>query len=497
VREVESVGQAVEALAIVSLFVIQLSLLCVFFCFFFFIISFCSWDRQGQKVLVFTQQTRILDIIEKLATGSGYQFRRMDGTTNIRYRDTMIREFNEDPNIFVFLLTTRTGGLGTNLTGANRVLIYDPDWNPSTDDQAKERAWRLGQKREVVVYRLITRGTIEEKMYHRQIFKHFLINKVLKDPRQRRFFKANELEDLFAPPPSPAYERAHGTKSETEQLLEDGNVEGVAVLNLAVKVAVDKKHKGDTRPSQSMNFSGTTRSSTLIPAPSSAGIRNMKAFRESQQHPSTVDGATEDHNSGELVETTAAAAHEDEAILRSLFETAGVSSAISHEKICATSQPEYQLIDAAAARIAHDAIKAVMESRNSLASVAISVPTWTGKHGRAGAPRFGGMKAKGGNDFSSNAVLERLKRRNEGVLDSSTSSSSSTIRASSFNDLATSLHQFFRDNGGTLQTRDITEFANEKMQMMEEQQIAFKQILKGMATFDKGSRTWQLKEDFE
>lgn len=64
----------------------------------------------------------------------------------------------------MFLLTTRVGGLGVNLTGANRVIIYDPDWNPATDAQARERAWRIGQDKQVTIYRLITAGTIEEKV---------------------------------------------------------------------------------------------------------------------------------------------------------------------------------------------------------------------------------------------------------------------------------------------------------------------------------------------
>ena len=63
----------------------------------------------------------------------------------------------------------KVGGLGVNLTGADRVLLYDPDWNPSTDIQARERAWRIGQTRDVTVYRLITTGAIEEKIYHRQV----------------------------------------------------------------------------------------------------------------------------------------------------------------------------------------------------------------------------------------------------------------------------------------------------------------------------------------
>merc|ERR1719414_2080007 len=122
---------------------------------------------------------------------------KMDGQTSIGSRQNLIKKFNENPDIFVFLLTTKVGGLGVNLTGADRVVIFDPDWNPSTDTQARERAWRIGQSKEVTIYRLLLSGTIEEKIYHRQIFKQLLINRVLKDPTQRRLFKANDLHDLF------------------------------------------------------------------------------------------------------------------------------------------------------------------------------------------------------------------------------------------------------------------------------------------------------------
>ena len=90
------------------------------------------------------------------------------------FEEGIINKFNNDPSVFVMLLTTRTGGVGISLTAANRVVLIDPDWNPQTDVQARERAWRLGQKREVTIYRLITRGTIEEKIYQRQIFKLLL-----------------------------------------------------------------------------------------------------------------------------------------------------------------------------------------------------------------------------------------------------------------------------------------------------------------------------------
>ena len=84
-----------------------------------------------------------------------------------------------------------------NLIGADRVALYDPDWNPQTDAQAKERCWRIGQTRPVTVYRFVCAGTIEEKIYHRQIFKQALTNRVLTDARQRRLFSQSELSELF------------------------------------------------------------------------------------------------------------------------------------------------------------------------------------------------------------------------------------------------------------------------------------------------------------
>ncbi|KAM3863230.1 LOW QUALITY PROTEIN: DNA excision repair protein ERCC-6 [Diretmus argenteus] len=155
------------------------------------------WYKQGHRVLLFTQSRQMLEILEVFLRENKYSYLKMDGTTAIATRQPLIAQYNEDKSIFIFLLTTKVGGLGVNLTGANRVIIYDPDWNPSTDTQARERAWRIGQTQQVTIYRLLTAGTIEEKIYHRQIFKQFLTNRVLKDPKQRRFFKTNDIYELF------------------------------------------------------------------------------------------------------------------------------------------------------------------------------------------------------------------------------------------------------------------------------------------------------------
>jgi DNA excision repair protein ERCC-6 len=103
-----------------------------------------------------------------------------------------------DPQIFVFMLTTRVDGLGLNLVGASRIILYDPDWNPSTDNQAKERIQRIGQIRNVEIYRLITRNTIDVKVYQKQIYKDCLSRKIRYDPGTR--IAKDAILDLFSYP---------------------------------------------------------------------------------------------------------------------------------------------------------------------------------------------------------------------------------------------------------------------------------------------------------
>jgi DNA excision repair protein ERCC-6 len=155
------------------------------------------WHKQGHRVLIFCQWKKMLNIIQHYTQQQGWKFGRLDGDTNVASRQKLVDEFNADESYFGMLCTTRTGGVGLNLTGANRVILYDPDWNPQTDAQARARAWRFGQEKEVTIYRLITAGTVEEKIYQRQIFKTALSNKVLQDPRQRRLFSQKDLKDLF------------------------------------------------------------------------------------------------------------------------------------------------------------------------------------------------------------------------------------------------------------------------------------------------------------
>jgi DNA excision repair protein ERCC-6 len=155
------------------------------------------WYTEGHKVLIFSQTRGMLGIIESMVRELGFLYLRLDGSTPVGKRAGLVNQYNTNPKIFVMLLTTRTGGVGISLTAANRVVLYDPDWNPMTDMQSRERAWRLGQKREVTVYRLITRGTIEEKIYQRQIFKLLLSNRILENAKQKALFAESHIRELF------------------------------------------------------------------------------------------------------------------------------------------------------------------------------------------------------------------------------------------------------------------------------------------------------------
>lgn len=156
------------------------------------------WKKQGHRVLIFTQSRAMICILELFLQQNDYKYLKMDGTTSIGSRQPMITAFNSDESYLVFLATTRVGGLGVNLTGADRVIIYDPDWNPAIDSQAKERAWRIGQNRDVTIYRLLSAGTVEEKIYQRQVFKQLLGNKVFLDPKQKNYLKTSTLQGLFS-----------------------------------------------------------------------------------------------------------------------------------------------------------------------------------------------------------------------------------------------------------------------------------------------------------
>ncbi|MCJ1378780.1 putative DNA helicase ino80 [Xylographa soralifera] len=125
----------------------------------------------GHRVLLYFQMTRMIDLMEEYLTYRNYKYLRLDGSTKLEDRRDTVHDFQTRPDIFIFLLSTRAGGLGINLTSADTVIFYDSDWNPTIDSQAMDRAHRLGQTKQVTVYRMITRGTIEERIRKRALQK--------------------------------------------------------------------------------------------------------------------------------------------------------------------------------------------------------------------------------------------------------------------------------------------------------------------------------------
>ncbi|KAG0318700.1 hypothetical protein BGZ97_003417 [Linnemannia gamsii] len=154
--------------------------------------------EQGSRVLLFSQMSRVLDILEDYCVFRGYEYCRIDGQTNHEDRVTAIDEYNKpDSSKFIFLLTTRAGGLGINLVTADIVILYDSDWNPQVDLQAQDRAHRIGQKKQVYVFRFVTENGIEEKVLERAAQKLRLDQLVIQQGRMAQQQKAANKDELL------------------------------------------------------------------------------------------------------------------------------------------------------------------------------------------------------------------------------------------------------------------------------------------------------------
>jgi SWI/SNF-related matrix-associated actin-dependent regulator 1 of chromatin subfamily A len=140
-------------------------------------------QSQGHRMLLFSQWTRLLDLLEILLQDMGMRFLRLDGSTPIAERQMLIDTYSTDLTIPVFLLSTKAGGLGINLTAADTVILHDLDFNPENDRQAEDRVYRIGQTRPVTIYRLVCKGTVDEDIYEMGERKRKLSQAVLSDHR--------------------------------------------------------------------------------------------------------------------------------------------------------------------------------------------------------------------------------------------------------------------------------------------------------------------------
>ncbi|VDK71165.1 unnamed protein product [Onchocerca ochengi] len=512
------------------------------------------WKQQDQKVLLFSQSRQMLTILEKFVIQEGYEYLRMDGTTSVRTRQSLVEKFNKDNEVFVFLLTTRVGGLGINLTGANRVVIFDPDWNPSTDIQARERAWRIGQKRAVTIYRLLTAGTIEEKIYHRQIFKIFLSNRILVDPKQRRFFKTNDLHELFCLGDSKALKKKgtetaailsdttrnftrHNFFDKNEKEREKKQEEMKKRKKLGKKVTSDddddakalvEKHLSTEKVdelrkiAQKISRSIGKRAEERI----KSGERENKSDKQRNQ--------TDDENSNIKIpylkkkrhykQATKECSGQDDYVLRKLLTNAGIISALQHDQIFAEGIVDEQLIEDEANAVAAKAAASVRRSRRILSKFK--------------KPRFGLRKAVGfqsviendnddaeeanfsgaamfndniGNN-NSGSLLDAIRRRKQRNLDIqetadeeyleehypslfNAAETSDLKKADKYDKLAEDIRSFMVHRKGQALTNEILQ--SFKNRVSSQDSFAFRSILKRLCKLQKNSNVWVLKDEYQ
>jgi DNA excision repair protein ERCC-6 len=420
------------------------------------------WVGNQDKALVFAQTQQTLDILEKMVIERGWTYHRMDGSTSVATRSSLIDDFNSNPHVSLFLLTTRVGGLGINLVGASKCVIFDPDWNPSTDVQARERAWRIGQTKEVTVYRLILSGTIEEKVYHRQVYKQFMTDKVLKDPRQKRFFKAKDLSDLF----TLGDEYAEGT--ETAAIF--SSLGPAAAVNGPMECLDEPSHPNDT-----INESKPENVPENGDHLAGARVEDFK-------------GAEPNGNNG----THDVEQQGDASILKELFEHGGMHSALDHDKIEGAHKPGNNFAQKEARKIAERAAKALRDSRKTLMATPVHVPTWTGRSG--GAPLFGNSTASNAPNItnSSSALLQKIRARNADAA----SPDIQNPEIAAGKQLADRIVAFLRARGGSAPSSVVA--AKFKNDMGDVTPGLFRCILQEVAVLRRmvGGRQWTLKGDY-
>ena len=438
------------------------------------------WKEQGNKTLLFAQHRIMLDILEKfIGSIGGFNYRRMDGTTPIHIRQGLVDEFNNNPSTHVFLLTTKVGGLGINLTGANRVIIYDPDWNPSTDVQARERAWRLGQKREVMIYRLMTAGTIEEKIYHRQLFKQFLINKILRDPKQRQTFQMKDLHDLFT------LGGADEPATETSTLFK------------GTEVRFDNKEP-QAESMISSNTTGANPAGAVQGSDHSSTVRNLNGVASVER----FYGEEEEERKA----ASRGAANSEARVMEGIFARSGVQSALEHDQIVngkkvITADPK--MIEKEAKRVAAEAAKELRKAGEAARNVPVGTPTWTGQFGTAGRPeqQQGGL-GRGRGGPASLSILAGLQNR-QAATTGANGSRADTPNSNTSGPRGTDFIKMIRDylviQGGQVHTQMLIDHFNRYCNTAEKT-AEFKAMLTEIAKLERGNRgrgRWVLKDEYK
>merc|ERR1719329_52462 len=186
-------------------------------------------QKRGHRCIIFSHSTKMLDLIQMCVLRVlGLKFLRVDGTIKREDRDVKISKFQQaDSRYFCLCMSSQVGGVGLTVTGADRVILVDPAWNPAMDAQSIDRVHRIGQDKDVVVYRLVCAGAIEDKMFRLQVFKRGLEKTVFEQEGQVRFFTQKELKQLFESP-----SEATSTQSLMAEQIDKDALEHEGLLNV-------------------------------------------------------------------------------------------------------------------------------------------------------------------------------------------------------------------------------------------------------------------------
>ena len=214
--------------------------------------------KKGHKVILFSQFSKQLDILEEYAvTLRGWPTCRIDGSVSADDRAEAIQDFNTKKSHKLFLLSTRAGGLGINLTTADTVILFDSDWNPQQDLQAQDRAHRIGQTKPVIVYRLATKGTVEQTLLEKADGKRRLEKLVIQKDKFRSMWESKksgnqykELEDILGEDDFEIHDAEEGGG---EEVLSEADLK---VLTDRSAKAYEKAAKGEVAEGEGARFKG-------------------------------------------------------------------------------------------------------------------------------------------------------------------------------------------------------------------------------------------------
>ncbi|KAF5132613.1 hypothetical protein DV495_001079 [Geotrichum candidum] len=272
-----------------------------------------------------------------------------------------------------------------------------------------DNVMKNGQKKDVVIYRLMTAGSIEEKIYHRQIFKQFLTNKILKDPKQRRFFKMNDLHDLF-------------TLGDLGDGTETGGMFSGAERNFNKG---DNNAKGKKKKRVRLNDN----EDDFMQVAKMAGVSSLEDFQGGAEATGLRDEDSSVSTANDEEQGSSANGTKDEdRIMEGIFAKSGVHSSLEHDAIMSQAMPDQLLVEKEASRVAKSAVEALRASRKIARKAEIGVPTWTGRFGSAGRAGGGSNMSRSSssspgsssrrfgassNSMSSASILQGMRRKRE------------------------------------------------------------------------------------